>query len=155
MCCLPSTAISSFLTIPLLATVDNKTTKYFDTALTIGNDYTYKVVPFAGGYEGKSVEKTIRATIAAPWITKLTNEKKGQVKISIQSIKDAKSYSVYRLVGNTYQFIGSTKTTTFIDKFNSKNGAYEKGATYSYKLTVKRGDRTSALSAAKTITVTR
>jgi C1A family cysteine protease len=139
----------------LLATVDNKTTKYADTALTIGTDYTYKVVPYAGGYEGKSFEKTIRATIAAPWITGLTNDKKGQVKISIQNVKDAKSYSVYRLIGNTYKYIGNTKSTTFIDKFDAKYGAYEKGATYSYKLTVKRGNRTSALSATKSITVTK
>ena len=140
----------------LLATVDAATSKYYDIGLTLGVDYTYKVVPFAGNYEGNSAEKTIRATIAAPWLTKLENAKKGEVKISIQKVKDAKSYSVYRLVNGTYRWLGSVdakKSNTYVDKFNSKYGAYSTGVTYSYKLTVKRGDRTSALSAAKSITV--
>nr|MCR5345537.1 hypothetical protein [Lachnospiraceae bacterium] len=117
---------------------------------TIGQDYIYKVVPFAGSIEGNSAEKTIRATIAAPWITKLENTKKGQVKITIQKVKDAKSYSAYRLIGKTYQYLGNTTKTTYVDTF--KKGSYEKGVNYTYKLAVKRGDRTSALSAAKTIT---
>ncbi|MBQ9341903.1 MAG: hypothetical protein IJT81_06050 [Lachnospiraceae bacterium] len=134
----------------LLATVDAATTKYADTGLTIGQDYIYKVVPFAGSIEGNSAEKTIRATIAAPWITKLENTKKGQVKITIQKVNGAKSYSAYRLIGKTYQYLGNTTKTTYVDTF--KKGSYEKGVTYTYKLAVKRGDRTSALSAAKTIT---
>ncbi len=137
----------------LLATVDAATTKYADTGLTIGQDYIYKVVPFAGSIEGNSAEKTIRATIAAPWLTKLENTKKGQIKVSIKAVKDAKSYSVYRLVGKTYQYIGNTTKTTFVDTFKkAEQGKYEKGVTYTYKLTVKVGNRTSALSAAKTIT---
>lgn len=137
----------------LLATVDANASKYYDTGLTLGTDYTYKVVPFAGSVEGNSAEKTIRATIAAPWITKLENNKKGQVKITIQNVKGAKSYSAYRLIGKTYQYLGNTTKTTYVDTF--KKGKYEKGVTYTYKLAVKRGDRTSALSAAKTITTTK
>lgn len=137
----------------LLATVDANASKYYDTGLTLGTDYIYKVVPFVGSVEGSSAEKTIRATIAAPWITKLENNKKGQVKITIQNVKGAKSYSAYRLIGKTYQYLGNTTKTTYVDTF--KKGKYEKGVTYTYKLAVKRGDRTSALSAAKTITTTK
>ena len=137
----------------LLATVDANASKYYDTGLTLGTDYIYKVVPFVGSVEGNSAEKTIRATIAAPWITKLENNKKGQVKITIQNVKGAKSYSAYRLIGKTYQYLGNTTKTTYVDTF--KKGKYEKGVTYTYKLAVKRGDRTSALSAAKTITTTK
>ena len=72
-------------------------------------------------------------------------------KIPLQKVKDAKSYSAYRLIGGVYTYLGSTKTTTYVDMF--KKGNYETGVTYSYKLAVKRGDRTSALSAAKSITV--
>lgn len=135
----------------LLATVDANTSKYFDTGLTLGADYTYKVVPFVGSAEGSSAEKTIRATIAAPWLTKLENNKKGQVKVSIQKVAGADSYSVYRVIGKVFTWLGSTKTTTYVDSF--KKGKYEKGATYTYALTVKRGARTSARSASKTITV--
>ncbi|MBQ7077139.1 MAG: hypothetical protein IJM91_03270 [Lachnospiraceae bacterium] len=137
----------------LLAKVEAGTTKYADKNLTIGQDYIYKVVPFAGSVEGTSAEKTIRATIAAPWLTKLANNKKGQVTVSIKAVKGAKSYSVYRLIGKTYQYLGNTTKTTYVDAF--KKGKYEKGVTYTYKLAVKVGDRTSALSAAKSITVTK
>lgn len=140
----------------LLATVDANASKYYDTGLTLGTDYTYKVVPFVGSTEGSSAEKTIRATIAAPWLTKLENTKKGQVKVSIQKVAGADSYSVYRIIGKTFTWLGSTKTTTYVDTFKkNKNDKYEKGATYTYCLTVKKGARTSARSAVKKITVTK
>lgn len=131
----------------LLAAVYNST-KYHDIGLKLGTDYTYKVIPFAGSAIGTSPEKTIRATIAAPWIMSLTNKSAGQVRVAYSRVIGAKSYSVYRAkAGGTYSFIGNTKNTYFIDKHAKR------GTTYSYKLSVKKGNRQSALSAAKTIKV--
>ena len=130
----------------LVAVYDS--TKYYDIGLTIGADYTYKVIPFKGSAIGTSPEKTIRATIAAPWIMNLANVAKGQVKVTYSKVVGAKSYSVYRArKDKTYSFIGTSKTNTFLDR-NAK-----KGKIYGYKVSVKKGNRQSALSAAKTIKV--
>lgn len=127
----------------LLKTVSNTTLKYSDTKLTLGKKYTYKVIPVAGNVEGFSAEKTLTATIAATWIKKLDNSKSGKITITINKTKSAKSYSVYRLTGKEYKWIGNTTTGTFVDK------TVKSGTTYTYKVKANKGSLSSAYSAAK------
>lgn len=127
----------------LLKTVSNTTLKYSDTKLTLGKKYTYKVIPVAGNVEGFSAEKTLTATIAATWIKKLDNSKSGEITITINKTKSAKSYSVYRLTGKEYKWIGNTTTGTFVDK------TVKSGTTYTYKVKANKGSLSSAYSAAK------
>lgn len=127
----------------LLKTVSNTTLKHSDTKLTLGKKYTYKVIPVAGNVEGFSAEKTLTATIAATWIKKLDNSKSGKITITINKTKSAKSYSVYRLTGKEYKWIGNTTTGTFVDK------TVKSGTTYTYKVKANKGSLSSAYSAAK------
>lgn len=127
----------------LLKTVSNTTLKYSDTKLTLGKKYTYKVIPVAGNVEGFSAEKTLTATIAATWIKKLDNSKSGKITITINKTKSAKSYSVYRLTGKEYKWIGNTTTGTFVDKNVTS------GNTYTYKVKANKGSLSSAYSTAK------
>lgn len=129
----------------LVKTVGSTTLKYADTKLTLGKKYTYKVIPVSGNVEGFSAEKILTATIAATWIKKLDNSKSGKITITINKTKSAKSYSVYRLTGKEYKWIGNTTTGTFVDK-NVKSGT-----SYTYKVTANKGDLKSAYSAAKSV----
>lgn len=129
----------------LVKTVGSTTLKYVDMKLTLGKKYTYKVISVSGNVEGFSAEKTLTATIASTWIKKLDNSKLGKITITINKTKSAKSYSVYRLTGKEYKWIGNTTTGTFVDK-NVKSGT-----SYTYKVTANKGNLKSAYSAAKSV----
>ena len=130
-----------------IATVYSDTFKYSDTGLTLGKKYTYKVLAFAGSTEGTSVEKTLTATIKAPWIKSFSNTKKGQLKITASLVKGATRYGFYRLSGTTYKWIGQSKGYVFTDKKVKKN------VTYTYKVRAYKGNLMSAQSAAKSYKV--
>lgn len=130
----------------LLKSVSAKTLKYTDTKLTLGKKYSYMVIAVSGSSESASQEKTITATIEAPSIKKLDNSKRGKIKITISKTKSAKSYSIYRLEGKSYKWIGSTADGTYTDSTVSN------GVTYSYKVRATSGKLLSAMSAAKKVT---
>lgn len=130
----------------LIKSVDGNITKYDDTKLTIGTKYSYMVIAVSGTAENFSPVKSATATIAATWIKTLDNSERGKIKITIATTKSAESYSIYRLEGDKYKLIGSTKTGTFTDK------NVEGGKTYSYKVRAVKGKILSAYSSVKKVT---
>lgn len=126
---------------------DAETFKYVDSGLELGKSYTYKVVAFAGDYENYSAEKTLTATIKAPWIRSLTNDKEGCVTIKLSPVEGADMYGIYRLDANTYKWLGSSTTATYVDK------KVKKGVSYSYKARAYKDGFMSALSGYKMIKV--
>ncbi|MBQ1871950.1 MAG: hypothetical protein II147_07190 [Lachnospiraceae bacterium] len=130
----------------LIKSVDGNKTKYDDTGLTLGTKYSYMVIAVSGSAESSSPIKTATATIATTWIKTLDNSERGKIKITIATTKSAESYSIYRLEGDKYKLIGSTKTGTFTDK------NVEGGKTYSYKVRAVKGKLLSAYSGVKKVT---
>ena len=130
----------------LLKTVDSKTSKYSDTNLTLGKKYSYMVVAVNDSAESACPVKTITATIEATWIKSLDNSVKGRITVTVNKTKSAESYSIYRLEGEKYKWIGSTKTGTYIDS------TVEPGKTYTYKTRAVKGKLLSVMSGAKKVT---
>lgn len=91
-------------------------TTFVDNTGVSGTTYTYTVRACRGssmsGYDatGKSI-----CYVATPIIKKLENVKDG-IKISWDAVKAANSYTVYRKTSDSWESIGTTKSTSFTDK---------------------------------------
>lgn len=130
----------------LIKSVSSKTLKYEDSKLTLGKKYSYMVIAVSGSSESSCPEKTVTATIQSTCINSLDNSQSGKIKITIKKTASATAYSVYRLEGKSYKWIGSTTTGTYVDS------TVRSGTTYTYKVRATKGKLLSAFSWAKKIT---
>ncbi len=94
---------------------------YTDTKATPGKKYYYKVKALKkNGRKVDSSKKTFTARLAAPVVTKFTNENaKGRIQISWKAVKNANKYYIYRACASDskpkFKYVGATSKTTYTD----------------------------------------
>ena len=116
----------------LVATVEK--INYVDNKATTGKLYYYQVSAISNADENlnsKASDVVSRRCDLERIVLKYSNDKKtGKPKLTWTKIKGAKKYNVYRATkkDGTYQYIGTTTKTSYINK-NAK-----KGKTYWYKV---------------------
>jgi sugar lactone lactonase YvrE len=109
---------------------------YFDTEVSPGETYHYKVGIMSGGEEVFSSEKAVTIPgqsgefLPPVWVG--TRIDQGKIYLNWDSVPNAVAYNIYRstTAGTGYEVVGNTQATSHADKQN-----IESGQTYYYVLT--------------------
>ena len=124
------------------------TTSYTDTKAVTGTKYTYTVKAYNGGSNSKYDTTGITTIRLVNPAVKTANAAAG-INVTWSKVAGAKGYYVYRKVaGGSYARIGSTTSTSYVDK------TAKAGTTYTYTVRAYNGSILSSYKGTNVVRLT-